>query len=103
MNTAAAANDLQRTRKLLARTDSRLHALLARRIRLSVRASDLAARGGLSHEGAEKEALVLARSRAYAVTHGLDPVTFAYAIDAVLELCHFAQQAHLVGGAGDSP
>lgn len=96
------APDLQRIRRMIDRADSRIYALFARRVRLAVRAGRVKAAAGLPVRDEERERAILGGARQYAITHGIDPVAFTYAIDAVLELCHWAQVAEAERGAGDS-
>jgi chorismate mutase len=86
------ATDVKRIRQQIDRVDRRLFALLARRVRLSLRAKDAKAAVGLPLRDGERESAILARARAYARARGLDAVTFQYAVDSVIEMCVLAQQ-----------
>ena len=85
------ALEVQRIRRQIDRVDRRLFALLARRVRLSLRAGRAKAARDLPLRDEARESAILERARAYARARGLDPVLFAYAVDAVIEMCVLEQ------------
>ena len=83
--------DVKRVRRQIDHVDQRLFALLARRVRLSLRARDAKAGAGLPIRDGARETVILERARAYARARGLDPLVFSYVVDSVIEMCVLAQ------------
>lgn len=83
--------DVKRIRRMIDRTDQRLFSLLARRVRLSLRARDAKLARGLPVRDEQRERAILERARAYARTKGMDPLVFEYVVDSIIELCVLAQ------------